>query len=121
MNFKRPPCPTGRYWRVEAGDTLYAIALAIGSSIDELLRLNPGVDPYNLQIGQWLCLPAEQEIPPGPTPPCPSGIYWTVAPGDTLWSIARTVGTTVERLMELNPGIDPHRLRVGMNICLPES
>jgi len=52
-------------------------------------------------------------------PPCPSGIYWEVAPGDTLFSIARATGTTVERLLELNPQVDPRNLQVGQKICLP--
>ncbi|MGI9953380.1 LysM domain-containing protein [Moorellaceae bacterium AZ2] len=52
-------------------------------------------------------------------PNCPSGTFWQVAPGDTLFRIAQAVGTTVERLMELNPGIDPYNLQVGQYICLP--
>ncbi|WP_156275317.1 LysM peptidoglycan-binding domain-containing protein [Neomoorella glycerini] len=111
MGLFQVPCPSGRYWRVEPGDTLYLIALRIGTTVDELLRLNPGVDPYNLQVGQVLCLP--------PEPPCPSGVYWEVAPGDTLYSIARATGTTVEKLLELNPHIDPYNLQVGQKICLP--
>jgi LysM repeat protein len=111
VGFFEVPCPSGRYWRVEAGDTLYQIALRIGTTVAELERLNPGIDPYNLQIGQVLCLPNE--------PPCPSGVYWQVAPGDTLYSIARATGTTVEKLLELNPHVDPYNLQVGQNICLP--
>jgi hypothetical protein len=30
--------------------------------------------------------------------------------------IAERLGTTVDRLMELNPGIDPQALRVGQSI-----
>ncbi|MDK2820282.1 MAG: hypothetical protein PWP31_247 [Clostridia bacterium] len=52
-------------------------------------------------------------------PPCPSSLYWEVAPGDTLYTIAQATGTTVERLIELNPHIDPNNLQVGQNICLP--
>lgn len=108
----QPPCPSGRYWRVEAGDTFYSIARAVDTTVDELARANPGVDPNNLQIGQLLCLPEE-------FPPCASGVYWEVSPGDTLYSIAQTVGTTVEVLLELNPGIDPFDLQVRQKICLP--
>ena len=39
-----------------------------------------------------------------------------VKTGDTLGSIAERFGTTVDRLMELNPGIDPQALRVGETI-----
>jgi LysM repeat protein len=41
---------------------------------------------------------------------------YSVRSGDTLASIAERFGTTVDRLMELNPGIDPQALRVGQPI-----
>jgi Tfp pilus assembly protein FimV len=38
---------------------------------------------------------------------------YSVRSGDTLGTIAERFGTTVEELLLLNPGIDPHALRVG--------
>ena len=38
---------------------------------------------------------------------------YSVRRGDTLGTIADRFGTTVDRLLELNPGIDPRALRVG--------
>ena len=108
----QPPCPSGRFWRVEAGDTFYSIARALDITVDELIRANPGVDALNHEFGHLLYLPEA-------FPPCPSGVYWEVSPGDTLYSIAQTVGTTVETLLELNPGIDPFTLQVRQKICLP--
>lgn len=105
------PCPSGRYYRVKAGETLTSIAARVGVAREEIEELNPGVDWFNLQIGQLLCLPGER--------PCPSGLYWQVEPGDTLYKIALEVGTTVERLMELNPAIDPMNLQIGQILCLP--
>ncbi len=110
MNTNQVPCPSGRFIRIEQGDTLYLIALRLGTTVSELLRLNPGVDPDNLQAGQFICLPERL---------CPSKVFWKVAPGDTLYEIARATGTTVEKLLELNPGVDPLNLQVGQPICLP--
>jgi LysM repeat protein len=45
-----------------------------------------------------------------------AGTYYTVASGDTLGGIADKYGTTVEALLQLNPGIDPTALRVGQKI-----
>ena len=104
-------CPTGRFWRVQPGDTLFLIAGRIGTTVEEILRLNPGINPRNLQVGQLICLPPER--------PCPSGIFWIVAPGDTLFKIARTMGTTVEQILALNPGLNPQNLQPGLKICLP--
>lgn len=112
MNTVPPPCPSGRYWRVKAGDTLFLIAAEVRSSAAELLRLNPGIDPSNIRVGTLVCLPYE-------LPPCASGLFWTAAPGDTYYTIAQATGTTVEELMALNPTVDPRNLQVGQNICLP--
>jgi LysM repeat protein len=38
---------------------------------------------------------------------------YSVRSGDTLGTIAERFGTTVDRLLVLNPGIDPRALRVG--------
>ncbi|HET8751619.1 MAG TPA: LysM domain-containing protein [Gaiellaceae bacterium] len=46
----------------------------------------------------------------------PHGRTYTVQSGDTFESIARKTGTTVARLEQLNPGIDPTALRVGQTI-----
>jgi LysM repeat protein len=41
---------------------------------------------------------------------------YSVRSGDTLASIAEKFGTSVDRLLELNPGIDPTALRVGQSV-----
>ena len=41
---------------------------------------------------------------------------YTVESGDSLSTIASKTGTTVARLEQLNPGIDPQALRVGEKI-----
>jgi Tfp pilus assembly protein FimV len=44
---------------------------------------------------------------------------YTIQRGDTLDSVALDQGTTVERLLELNPQIDPTSLQVGQRIVVP--
>jgi LysM repeat protein len=41
---------------------------------------------------------------------------YTVQSGDTLGTIASKTGTTVARLEQLNPGINPTALRIGQTI-----
>jgi LysM repeat protein len=45
---------------------------------------------------------------------------YIVKAGDTLGTIAERVGLTVERLMELNPDLDPQALVSGQKIKLRE-
>ncbi len=110
-------CPAG-FWTVKAGDTLWEIARTNRTTVDALLKLNPGIDPSRLQIGQRICLP-EGPIPTGPTPPCESGLFWTVAPGETFYTIARETGVPLDTLLRLNPAVDPLNIPVGTNLCLP--
>lgn len=45
------------------------------------------------------------------------GIYYTVKAGDTLTAIARRNGTTVLKILQMNPGIkDPNKIYVGQKI-----
>jgi len=41
---------------------------------------------------------------------------YTIQSGDTLGSIAAKTGTSIARLQQLNPGIDPSALQVGDKI-----
>ena len=44
--------------------------------------------------------------------------FYTVAPGDSLTSIARRTGLTIGALQTLNPGIDPNSLQTGQRLRL---
>ena len=44
--------PGAEYYAVKSGDTLGSIAQKYGTTVDELMTLNPGVDPTALNIGQ---------------------------------------------------------------------
>ena len=41
-----------RYYTIQPGDTLGAIAIREQTTVAELLRLNPGIDPKTLHSGQ---------------------------------------------------------------------
>ena len=44
--------PAKRFYTIQAGDTLDIVAAKYGKTVDDLLALNPGVDPHALRIGQ---------------------------------------------------------------------
>jgi LysM repeat protein len=54
--------------------------------------------------------------PPPPTTAAPEPVFVRVEEGGTLDQIALDNDTTVERLLELNPGIDPTALRIGQRV-----
>jgi LysM repeat protein len=51
--------------------------------------------------------------------PAPNRRTYTIQEGDTLDQVAFDHNTTVERLLQLNPTIDPTSLQVGQRIVVP--
>lgn len=52
-------------------------------------------------------------------PPCPNGFLYTIRAGDTFWGIGQRLGIPVTRIRRANPRVDPERLRIGQQICIP--
>ena len=60
-----PSCD-GLLHTVCEGDTLYMISKEYHISLDDLIRANPDLDPYNLQVGMKLCVPVPRHLPGAP-------------------------------------------------------
>jgi murein DD-endopeptidase MepM/ murein hydrolase activator NlpD len=90
---------------VGKGETIYSISRLYRISPEELMRANGIADPARLQSGKRLIVPpsAFQGIPaivPGTSALTVSD--YRVVKGDTLYSIARTRGISLETLLEIN-------------------
>lgn len=107
------PCP-GFFYTIVAGDTLFSIAARFNTTVQAILRANPGLDPNRLFIGEQICIPTQQ-------PPVCAGTIYTIRVGDTITGIARRFNTTVNAILRANPGLDPNRLFIGQQICIPNS
>lgn len=97
---------------VRAGDSLYEIALAYGVTVDALIAWNQ-LDGSLIRPGQVLVLAATADAP---TPP-PLVVH--VRPGDSLWSLARAHGSTVDALTAANGLSANATLRVGLALTVP--
>jgi len=90
---------------VARGETLYSISRQHSTSVSEILKANPGLQPEKLHPGEILQLPSSQ--PPIPTakpsPPSSSKSEWVrVKAGDTLAKISRQQNISVEDLRRWN-------------------
>jgi len=110
------PTPTPlppRAHQVQPNDTLSSIAVRYDTTVEEIVALNPGINPDALQIGQVLLIPPARPTPtpsplPGTVTPTPTPgdyIIHVVAPGETLISIAQKYSVTVSLIRAANPEI----------------
>ncbi len=55
-------------------------------------------------------------LPTAPPAPRAKARYYVIASGDTFELLAGRFGTTIERLVELNPGVEPTALTPGQRV-----
>jgi LysM repeat protein len=109
-----PPCLNGRYYTIQYGDTLYKLAKENKISVQELQRANPFINPYNLIIGQMICIPKKPME-------CKDGQVYMVKEGDTYYIIATKFDVSFNALRKANPNFDLENLQIGQEICIPSS
>ena len=102
---------TNTNYSVKAGDTLYSIAKKFNTTVNKIKQLN-NLLTDNLTVGQNLKLPLT-DITEVPT----TNINYTVKPGDTLYSIARTYNTTVNNIKNKN-NLSSNLLLVGQTLLI---
>ena len=100
-------------YTVKAGDTLYSIANKYGLTVNELKQLN-NLTSDILSIGQVLNV---SNSGTSITPSNPSNTY-VVKSGDSLYSIARRYGVTVDALKSAN-GKTSNLLSIGEVLVIP--
>ena len=97
------------YYVVKKGDSLWSIAKKLNTTVDELKRLN-NLTSNNLAIGQVLKIPGSSSTEN-------TNEFYIVKSGDTLYSIARENGLTVQDIINLN-NLSSTNLKVGQRLKL---
>jgi len=112
------------YHIVKKGETLYGIARVYSVSVEELMKANKIRDAKAVLPGTKLLVP-QAAVPaavpaPGTAPAAdsPNPIQYIVKKGDTLYSISRQFGTSVEVINKMN-SLGSSSIKPGMKLLLP--
>ncbi len=91
---------------VQPGQSLWGIAQAYGSTVENIIQANQIESPDRLLIGEALVIPIY------------GSFYW-VQSGDSLYTIAQRFGLNYTTLAQIN-GIDPNtQLTIGTRLYIP--
>jgi LysM repeat protein len=64
-------------------------------------------------------LPTQQLHTPAPAEPSASAQEYTVAKGDSFYTIGKKFGVSTREIAKANPTIDPNRLQIGQKLVIP--
>ena len=109
------PTPTqnskDKFYRVETGDTLSGIAAKTGSTIEEIMYLNPVIhDANRIYVGQIFCVKSDRYKNRN------TEKAYTVKSGDTLSGIANNLNVSLNYLVTKNNIKNPDLIYVGQVI-----
>ena len=107
---------------IQAEETKYSVSKKYGISIPELEELNPHIKNV-FEIGMQIRLNKNTVLPKAviteAQPTATKTMFYTVQQGETLFSISRKFGISVDEITKKNPGVSTG-LTVGMELLLPE-
>ena len=98
--------------KIEQGETLYSISKRYGVTVDQILEHNPTADA-GLEIDQILKVPYVPRTPRKQ----PNGNTHIVGTGETLFSISRQYGISVDELKQWN-NLTDNALALGQELTI---
>ncbi|MFE5278569.1 LysM domain-containing protein, partial [Bacillus cereus] len=91
---------------VQQNQSLFGIAQAYGTTVEELIEANEIPNASRLVVGQTLVIPIVGRF------------YW-VQPGDSLWTIANRFNLSHQELAAINGISADQQLPVGTRLYIP--
>ena len=104
---------------VEKGQTLYSISKLYGTTVEDIVKMNPG-SAATISIGEQLIIPAKTaESNTNVKRNSDETIFHTIQSGETLYRLSKLYGITTQEICDANPGLSPSNFRVGETIRIP--
>lgn len=91
---------------VQPGQSLFGIAGAYNTTVNDIVEANDIPDPDNLAVGQTVIIPIVGRF------------YW-VLPGDNLWAIGQRFGISYQLIAQVNQIPTNQPLQVGLRLYIP--
>lgn len=117
---------------VKAGETLYGISRAYSVSMSDIKAANPSIaSTESIMAGQTLVIPEKKNIsvnngksdkPTGTAVsdgPVGHKLVYKVKKKETLYSISKQFGVTVDELIAANPSINKDKLKKNTELFIP--
>ena len=102
----------GIIYTIKKGDTLYSLSGRFKVPLARILRANPYIDIYNLQIGEQICIPK-----------CPTCnpfylMSYIIKADETVLDILNRFGIELEDLLKYN-NLNGMMLQAGSRLQIP--
>lgn len=111
------------WYTIQDGDLVGRVAARYGMTITDIKRLNPDINVDRVSIGQKIRVRGVTTTTESNEQPVAAEsisnndeVWHTVVDGDFVGRIASQYGTTIRRIKELNPDLNPDKIRVGQRI-----
>ena len=105
------------YHTIKQGETLYRLSKNYNISIENILKLNPGVSPENFKIGTVIKIVANAPKTEKRETTVTVMESYIAETGDNMKKIAKRTGVDIDDLEDANPNVG--KVKTGMTIQIP--
>lgn len=102
----------GIIYTIKRGDTLYSLSRRFRVPLAKILRANPYIDIYNLQIGEQICIPKCPDCNPFYL------MSYMVKEEETILDVLNRFGIELEDLLKYN-NLNGIMLQTGSKLQIP--
>lgn len=102
---------------VKRGETVYGLSSMYDVPVETIYTLNPS-SRNGLTPGESLLI--KNSVISGKAVNEGKSVFYTVRPGDTLYSLGQDFGVSVAAILKINPGISEDNFKAGSNIKIPK-
>ena len=98
---------------ITKGQSLYSIANMYNTTVDAIVKLNPGSEQVIVE-GKQLKVPRPDKV-------TDEGTFHTILQGETLYGLSQKYKVSVKAILDANPGLNENNFRYGQVVNIPKA